>query len=72
MTTHAYAFMETWLAEFPPSHDRKCEHCQSSGADFTFHGHDLCCECMAELCSWLLDGGMAQNPDQFAYLLPAS
>ena len=47
-----------------------CDHCeQTREADFSYNGHLLCCECMSELCSWFLDGGMVDNPEQFAYLL---
>ena len=47
----------------------KCDHCEGTGADFDFNGHQFCCECMSELTSWILDGGMVENPDQFAYVL---
>ena len=47
----------------------KCDHCGATGADFGYNGSTLCCECMSELCSWFLDGGWRENPDQFAYLI---
>lgn len=47
-----------------------CDHCGSKhGADFLFHGSRFCCECMSSLTSWLLDGGMVEEPDLFAYVL---
>jgi hypothetical protein len=52
----------------PGSRD-KCEHCGSRGADFLYEGHHLCCECMSTFCSWLLDGGMRTDPEQFDYLI---
>jgi hypothetical protein len=45
-----------------------CEHCGHRGADFSYRGHHYCCECMSELTSWLLDGGIVENPDQFPEL----
>lgn len=48
----------------------KCEHCdQERDPEFSYNGHRFCCECMSELCSWFLDGGQVENPDQFAYVL---
>jgi protein-arginine kinase activator protein McsA len=48
---------------------RTCEHCGARGGDFQHEGHDLCAECMNAFTSWLLDGGMQENPEQFAYML---
>jgi hypothetical protein len=47
----------------------RCEHCGAGGADFAYKGHALCCECMSELTSWFLDGGMAEAPEQFDHLV---
>jgi hypothetical protein len=69
LPSDADALIEAWCVAFPSANEHRCEHCDSRGADFTYHGHRFCCECMSELCSWLLDGGMAEHPDQFAYLL---
>ena len=46
-----------------------CEHCGSGGADFEYNRHPLCAECMSEFISWLLDGGIVENPDQFAEIV---
>lgn len=50
----------------------KCDHCSTriAGEPFTHEGLSLCCECMSELCSWLLDGGFLANPDQFDVTVP--
>lgn len=49
----------------------KCEHCETriSGKPFDHNGHHLCCECMSELTSWFLDGGMIANPVQFSEIV---
>lgn len=46
-----------------------CEHCGSPGADFSYEGHDLCCECMSAFISWILDGGMVEEPEMFAFMI---
>ncbi len=46
----------------------KCEHCEARNPEFSYLGHAFCCECMSELCSWFLDGGQQENPEQFAYI----
>lgn len=49
----------------------KCTECGTRLADdeFRYRDHPLCCECMSALCSWFLDGGMVEAPDQFAHLV---
>lgn len=49
----------------------RCEQCGTrlDGPPFDYRGHSLCCECMSAFCSWLLDGGMAEDPDLFAWLV---
>lgn len=50
----------------------RCEHCDTrieNAEPFTFRGTQLCCECMSSLTSWLLDGGIEEDPDMFAYVM---
>jgi hypothetical protein len=50
----------------------RCAHCDTrieEGEPFSFRGHHFCCECMLTLCSWFLDGGRVEDPDQFAYVM---
>jgi hypothetical protein len=42
------------------------------GDPFQFRDLALCCECMSALCSWLLDGGLVENPELFAPVLNAA
>lgn len=44
----------------------RCEHCDTRvQVPFEYEGRRFCCNCMSEFCSWLLDGGWIENPDQF-------
>jgi hypothetical protein len=46
-----------------------CESCGSHVSQpFVYEGHEFCCECMGALVSWFLDGGMVDDPHQFAYV----
>lgn len=54
----------------PPSTRTECDHCGRGGGDFAYAGHCFCCECMLSLCSWILEGGMVEEPDMFDYLRP--
>jgi hypothetical protein len=45
-----------------------CENCGARSPEFRYLEHWLCCECMAALCSWFLDGGFRDDPDLFAHL----
>jgi hypothetical protein len=50
----------------------RCAHCDTRierSEPFTFRDHEFCCECMMSLCSWLLDGGMVEEPAMFSYVL---
>jgi hypothetical protein len=46
----------------------KCDNCGGRGADFAHNGHDFCAECMSALISWLLDGGITEDPEIFAWV----
>jgi hypothetical protein len=49
-----------------------CSYCNTrlgDQAEFVFCGWEFCCGCMADLCSWFLDGGTVLAPDMFAYVL---
>lgn len=39
---------------------------------FTYRGTTLCAECVSAFVSWLLDGGMQDDPEQFDWLEEAS
>jgi hypothetical protein len=55
-----------------------CDHCKTriggamgGGSDptpFRYGDWSFCCECMSQLCSWFLDGGITADPELFAYL----
>jgi hypothetical protein len=51
----------------------KCAHCGTRlrNDEFRYRDMPLCCECMSALCSWFLDGGMAEVPELFADLVQA-
>jgi hypothetical protein len=51
----------------------ECGHCGSRFPEedsFTFRGFHFCTECVSSLASWFLDGGMAEDPDMFGYVVP--
>lgn len=37
-------------------------------AEFTYLDRPFCCGCMSAICSWLLDGGVREDPALFASL----
>jgi hypothetical protein len=47
-----------------------CAECGTrlSEQEFAYRDQPLCCECMAAVCSWFLDGGFLTDPDMFAHL----
>lgn len=55
--------------DLPVGTRKKCDHCDSTGADFDHNGYSFCCLCMASLCSWYLDGGFRETPEMFGYVL---
>lgn len=61
----------TQLALADPTRTR-CDNDDRTGADFSHYGHNFCAECMAALISWLLDGGVADDPDLFAWVYEES
>lgn len=49
-----------------------CYHCDTAlghQKPFRYNDFDFCCECMAALCSWFLDGGLREDPEMFRYAL---
>lgn len=49
----------------------RCEHCDTRLSDdtrFTYKGTALCHNCTSAFISWLLDGGVTEDPDQWAWI----
>ena len=50
----------------------RCSNCDSHFAEddtFEYRGFHFCTECVSELASWFLDGGIVENPEQFGWVL---
>lgn len=49
----------------------RCYHCNThitNDDEFTYRGRQFCMNCASALISWMLDGGMVDEPKLFAYV----
>lgn len=48
----------------------RCDECGTrlDAHPFRYDDWSFCCECMAALCSWFLEGGTVEDPNMFAHL----